>query len=50
MKKRTRQYIVHITTRVVVVKIVKIRSYKRIKNGKIERVRSHFRRYLGHLS
>ena len=45
MKNRTKQYIVHIATRVVVVKIVKIRSYKRIRNGKIERVRSHYRRY-----
>ena len=42
--KRTMPRIVHITTRVVVVRLVKVRSYKRIRNGKVERVRSHYRR------
>ena len=46
MKKRTKQrIIVHFSTRVDVVKLVKVRSYRRIRNGKVERVRSHYRRY-----
>ena len=39
MKKRTKQRtIVQFSARVEVVKIVKVRSYKRIRNGKAERV------------
>ena len=46
MKKRTKQRtIVRFSTRVEVVKLVKVRSYKRIRNGKVERVRCHYRRY-----
>ncbi len=46
MKKRTKQrIIVQFSARVEVVKLVKIRRYKRIRKGKIERVRSHYRRY-----
>ena len=46
MKKRTKQrIIVHFSTRVEVVKLVRVRTYKRIRNGKVERVRSHYRRY-----
>ena len=45
MKRRTRPRIVRISTRVEVVRLVKVRSYKRIRKGKVERVRSHYRRY-----
>ena len=36
---------VNISIRVEIVRLVKVRAYKRIRNGKIERVRSHYRRY-----
>jgi hypothetical protein len=45
MKRRTRPRSVHISIRVEVVRIVKVRSYVRRRNGKLERVRSHYRRY-----
>ena len=46
MKKRTKQrIIVQFSARVEVVKLVKVRPYRRIRKGKIERVRSHYRRY-----
>ena len=46
MKRRTKQCtVVQFSARVEVVKLVKVRSYKRIRNGKVERVRSHYRRY-----
>ena len=45
MKRRTRPKLVHVTAKVVVVKLVKVRAYKRVRNGKIEKVRSHYRRY-----
>ena len=44
-KGTNRPGIIRITTRVEVVKLVKVRSYKRIRNGKVERVRSHYRKY-----
>lgn len=40
-----RPKLAHITIRVVVEKLVKVRAYKRIRKGKVERVRSHYRRY-----
>ena len=43
--RRTRLCIVHISIGVEVVKLVRVRAYKRVRNGKIERVRSHYRRY-----
>lgn len=45
IKKKTRPRIVRISTRVEVVRLVKVRSYKRVRNGKIERVKSHYRKY-----
>ncbi|MCR5407505.1 MAG: hypothetical protein K6E61_00135 [Bacteroidales bacterium] len=45
MKRRTKHIIERFTISVVVVKLVKVRSYRRIRYGKIERVRSHYRRY-----
>ena len=29
----------------VVERIVKVKAYKRLRNGRIERVKSHYRRY-----
>ena len=34
-----------VSIRVEIVRLVRIKAYKRIRFGKIERVRSHFRRY-----
>ena len=35
------------TTSVDVVRLVKVRAYTRVRNGKVERVSSHYRRFLG---
>ncbi len=45
MNIRTYLRFVLISIRVDVVRIVRVHAYKRIRNGKIERVRSHYRRY-----
>ena len=45
MKRRTRPRIVRITISVDVEKRVRVRAYNRIRNGKVEKVRSHYRRY-----
>ena len=45
MKKRTKRKDVHISIRVEVVRRTKVRAYKRIRNGKIEKVKAHYRRY-----
>ncbi len=45
MKKRTQIARLEISLRVEVLKLVKVKSYTRIRNGKIERVKGHERRY-----
>ena len=45
MNNRTYYYFVIVSIRVEIVRLVRIKSYRRIRFGKIERVRSHFRRY-----
>ena len=45
MNKKTRLKLVLYSTRMEIEKIVKVKAYERIRNGKIEKVRSHFRRY-----
>ena len=45
MTKRTDCRLVIVSIRVEIVRLVRIKAYKRIRFGKIERVRSHFRRY-----
>ena len=45
MKKRTYCILVIVSIRAEIVRLVRVRAYKRIRHGKIERVRSHFRRY-----
>ena len=45
MKKRIYCKFVIISIRVEVIRLVRIRAYKRKRFGKIERVKSHFRRY-----
>ena len=42
---RTSQYLVMVTIEVEIVRIVKVRAYRRVRFGKIERVRSYYRRY-----
>ena len=38
---------VNISIRMEIHRLVKVRAYNRIRNGKIERVRTHYRRYSG---
>ena len=45
MKKRTHCKFVIVSIRVEIVKLAEIKAYKRKRFGKIERVKSHFRRY-----
>ena len=45
MKRKTRLKLVLYSTRMEIERIVKVEAYKRIRNGKIERVKSHYRRY-----
>ena len=45
MQKRVDVPIVQATTIVVVLKIIRVRAYTRIRLGKIEKVRGHWRRY-----
>ena len=45
MKRKTRLKLVLYSTRMEIERIVKVKAYKRIRNGKIERVKSHYRRY-----
>ena len=45
MRKRTKPVIVRYSIRVEVETLVSVKAYKRIRNGKLERVRSHYRRY-----
>ena len=45
MKKRVSHLTVQATTRVVVLKLVRVKAYIRFRFGKMEKVRSHRRRY-----
>ena len=45
MKKRTNCKFVIISIREEIIRLVRIKAYKRIRFGKVERVRSHFRKY-----
>lgn len=45
MKKRTFRRIVRISVRVEVKRVVKVKAYQRIRRGKVEKVRTHYRRY-----
>ena len=45
MKKRTFHQIVCISIRVEVKRVVKVKAYKRIRRGKVEKVRTHYRKY-----
>ena len=45
MKQRTNCKFVIISIRAEIVKFVRVKAYKRIRFGKVERVKSHFRRY-----
>ncbi len=42
---RTSQHLVIVTIDVEVIRLVKVRAYRRVRFGKVERVRSHYRRY-----
>lgn len=44
MKKRTYKKIVVISTRVESIRLVKVHSYLRVRDGKKEKVRSHWRK------
>ena len=43
--RRTRPSFVLYAIRMVTERIVRVRAYKRFRNGRIERVRSHYRKY-----
>jgi len=45
MHRRTRPRFVLYSIRMEVEKIVKVKAYKRLRNGIVEKVRSHYRRY-----
>ncbi len=45
MRKRTKPVIVRYSIRMEVETLVKVKAYKRVRNGKLEKVRSHYRRY-----
>ena len=45
MTKRTDCRLVIVSIKMEIVTLVRIKAYKRIRFGKIERVRSHFRQY-----
>lgn len=45
MKRQVAVPTIQVTTRVVVLKLVRVRAYIRFRLGKKERVRSHWRRY-----
>ncbi len=45
MKRRTYCRLVIISVRAEIVRLVRVKAYKRTRFGKVERVQSHFRRY-----
>ena len=42
---RAKNHFVIVAIEVEVIRLVKVRAYKRVRFGKVERVRSHYRRY-----
>ena len=40
---RTSQYLVTFGIEVGIIRLVRVRAYKRVRFGKVERVRSHYR-------
>ena len=42
---RTSQHLVIVAIEVEIIRLVKVRAYKRVRFGRVERVRSHYRRY-----
>ena len=42
---RTSQHLEIVAIEVEIIRLVKVRAYKRVRFGKVERVRSHYRRY-----
>ena len=42
---RTIKFLAIVTIEVEIIRLVKVRAYKRVRNGKIEKVRSHYRGY-----
>ena len=47
MFKRTHYTEVRVTVKIVYPVLIKVRAYTRVRFGKIEKVRSHYRRYWG---
>ena len=45
MKRKTRPELVLFSIRMETKRIVKVKAHKRVRNGRIERVRSHYRSY-----
>ena len=48
-KQRTQARIVCISIRMEKIRLVKVRAFKRFRNGKVEKVKAHFRRYWSYL-
>ncbi len=42
---RTIKFLAIVTIEVEIIRLVKVRAYERVRNGKIEKVRSHYRGY-----
>ncbi len=42
---RTSQHLVIVAIEVGIIRLVRVRAYKRVRFGKVERVRSHYRRH-----
>ena len=42
---RTSQHLVIVAIEADVIRLVRVRAYRRVHFGKVERVRSHYRRY-----
>lgn len=42
---RTKNHFVIVAIEVEVIRLVRVRAYKRVRFGNVERVRSHYRRY-----
>jgi len=40
-----KNHFVIVAIEVEIIRLVKVRAYKRVRFGKVERVRSHYRRY-----
>ena len=47
MTKRTDFIEVRVTVKMVYPVLIKVRAYTRVRFGKVEKVRSHYRRYWG---